>query len=156
MEIITMATIYQEQAMELVKAQAAVRSMTVSEMMTMRDELAAQLEGVAAAPAAVEEAGPVCDPKGAIKEGSVTCLICGKKMKVLTAKHLAKHDITPEDYRAKFGYKKGQPLAAKSLSRARRTSMKNMKLWTRRQKPVVAEVPAEKPAKKAKAEAAAS
>ena len=41
-----MATIYQEQAMELVKAQAAVRSMTVSEMITMRDELAAQLEAL--------------------------------------------------------------------------------------------------------------
>ena len=35
----------------------------------------------------------------------------------------------------KYGYKKTQALACKSLARERRAKMKDMKLWERRQKP---------------------
>ena len=70
----------------------------------------------------------------AVKESSVVCLECGKSFKVLTKKHLAAHNLTPEEYRAKYGYKKGAPLAAKSLQRERRKKMKDMRLWERRRK----------------------
>lgn len=133
---------YLDQAMELVKAQAAVKAMTPAEMIAMRDELAIALAGDAIV-VPDSEAGPACDPKGAIKERSITCLICGKQMKVITAKHLASHDTTPQEYRAKFGYKKNQPLACKALSRERKNRMKDIKLWERRQKPAKTETPAE-------------
>lgn len=132
---------YLDQAMELVKAQASVKAMTPAEMIAMRDEIAAALAGETAQ--TVVEDAPVCDPKAAIKERSITCLICGKQMKVITAKHLASHDITPEEYRAKFGYKKGQALACKALSRERKKAMQGMELWKRRQKPAKTETPAE-------------
>jgi predicted transcriptional regulator len=50
----------------------------------------------------------------------------------LTRKHLAQHGLTPDEYRAKHGMKKGTALAAKSLVRERRKKMKDMKLWERR------------------------
>ena len=34
----------------------------------------------------------------------VTCQICGKKLRTITAKHLALHNITPLEYDAKFGF----------------------------------------------------
>ena len=146
-------SIFHEQAMELVKAQASVKAMTPAEMIAMRDELAAKLAGEPEVEVVEEGLTPIMEPKAAIKESSITCLICGAKMKVLTAKHLAKHDITPEQYRAQFGYKKTQPLACKSLSRARKESMKGMRLWERRTGNVAAKAEA-KPAGKPKAKVA--
>lgn len=126
-----------KQALEIVKAQAGVRPMTEEEMMSMVTKLAMNLRGVAENGAVVEagtEAPPEVniDPKKAIKEKSVTCLECGKTFKVLTKKHLATHGLTPEEYREKYGYKKGTPLIAKSLSKARRKKMQEMQLWTKK------------------------
>ena len=76
------------------------------------------------------------DPKKAVKEKSVTCLECGKSFKVITKKHLATHGLTPEEYKAKHGYKKSMPLVCKSLQRDRRKKMKNMRLWEKKGKVV--------------------
>ena len=74
------------------------------------------------------------DPKKAIKEKSVTCLECGKSFKVITKKHLTTHDLTTEEYREKYGYKKGTALIAKALSKARKKKMQEMQLWTKKGK----------------------
>jgi predicted transcriptional regulator len=128
---------YLQSALEIVKAQASARPMTEAEIVSMVKSLA---EGIAAItggqvlPAGEAIAAPAMDPKKAIKESSVTCLECGKTFKVITAKHLAHHGLTPEEYKARHGYKKNQALASKSLVRARRAKMKDMKLWERRGK----------------------
>ena len=70
-----------------------------------------------------------------VKERSVTCLECGKNFKVLTKRHLATHGISAEDYRQKWGLKKGTALVCKALQRERRKKMNDMKLWERRRKP---------------------
>jgi len=126
---------YLKMAMEMVKAQAGVRTMSTDEMTLMVLELSKKLSGLAAGTEPVpqiEPAGPVLDPKKSIKEKSVTCLECGKVMKVLTAKHLAAHELTKAEYLAKYGMKKGTSLLAKGLSRARKEKMKSMELWKRR------------------------
>lgn len=126
-----------KQALEIVKAQAGVRPMTEEEMMSMVTKIAASLRSVAetgttAEPGAEAPSELSIDPKKAIKEKSITCLECGKTFKVLTKKHLATHGLTPEEYREKYGYKKGTPLIAKSLSKARRKKMQEMQLWTKK------------------------
>jgi len=130
---------YLKEALEIVKAQASVRTMTDEEITSMLKNVAAGIQAAAEADALpAEPATPAVDPAKAIKESSVLCLECGKSFKVLTKKHLAAHGITPEEYRAKYGYKKGAPLAAKSLQRERRKKMKDMRLWERRRKPAAA------------------
>jgi hypothetical protein len=52
----------------------------------------------------------------------------------LTKRHLTTHGLTPEQYKEKYGYKKGTSLVAKSLARSRRKTMQDMKLWERRKK----------------------
>jgi predicted transcriptional regulator len=130
---------YLKEALEIVKAQASVRTMTDEEITSMLKNVAAGIQAAAEADALpAEPTTPAVDPAKAIKESSVLCLECGKSFKVLTKKHLAAHGITPEEYRAKYGYKKGAPLAAKSLQRERRKKMKDMRLWERRRKPAAA------------------
>jgi len=126
-----------KEALEIVKAQASVRTMNEDEIVSMVGNLAHGIQ-VAAGTMPVPEAEQpalAVDPKKAIREASITCLECGKSFKILTKKHLAAHGITPEEYREKYGMKKGTPLACKSLQRERRKKMREMKLWERRQKP---------------------
>lgn len=123
---------YLKEALEIVKAQASVRTMTVEEITDMVQKLATGINAIAEGGTIPEEEEFAIDPKKAIREKSVLCCVCGKSFKILTKKHLASHDLTAEEYREKFGYKKKMPLVCKSLQRERRKKMKEMKLWTKR------------------------
>ncbi len=128
---------YLKSALEIVKAQASVRNMTDEEITSMVRRLAVGIRDISlAAESAEPEQAVDMDPKKAIKEKSVTCLECGKSFKVITKKHLASHGLTPEEYKAKHGYKKSMPLVCKSLQRERRKKMKDMRLWEKKGKGV--------------------
>lgn len=49
-------------------------------------------------------------PQDAITEDAIFCCICGEERQSLTAKHLATHDITVEEYKKLCGYPSDQPL----------------------------------------------
>ncbi len=127
---------YLKEALEIVKAQASVRTMTEEEITSMVQKLADGFRGISGEAEEEDEGAqvPIMDPKKAVKEKSVTCLECGKTFKILTKKHLGTHGLTPEAYREKWGYKKGAPLVSKGLQRERRKKMKDMKLWEKRKK----------------------
>ena len=124
-----------KEALELTKAQASVRTMTEDEMMSMILNLASKIQSVESgeqAEVSSEEKFMPVDAKKSIKEKSITCLECGKIMKVLTKRHLAIHGLDAVSYREKWGLKKGTPLTCKELQRSRRAKMKDMKLWEKR------------------------
>ena len=130
---------YLKQAIEIVKAQASVRNMNEEEITSMIKSLAGSIRGVAEGVVPAVETEAAVDPKNAILEKSVICCECGKSFKVLTKRHLATHGLTPDQYREKYGYKKGTSLVAKSLARERRKTMQGMKLWEKRKKAPKAE-----------------
>ena len=122
------------QAMAITSAQAGVRAMTAQEVVAYAREVAAgirQLQGDATCVSA-GATEPAVNPKDAVRETSVICLECGAKFKMLTKRHLAEHGLTPAEYKAKWGLKKGASLACKSLQRMRRQKMQDMQLCTRR------------------------
>jgi len=112
---------YIQEALEIVKAQASVRTMTEEEIISMVKAVAAGIQAISGEPMAVEgDQEMQADAKKALKEKSITCLDCGKSFKIITKKHLASHGLTPDEYRQKWGYKKKMPLVCKSLQRERR------------------------------------
>lgn len=123
-----------KQAIEIVKAQAAVRVMTEEEITSMMRSLAQSIHSVATGVDIEPETEPAVDPKNAIREKSVLCCECGKSFKVLTKRHLESHGLTVDEYKEKYGYKKETSLVAKSLARERRKTMLNMRLWEKRKK----------------------
>ncbi len=127
---------YVQQALDIVKAQASVRTMSEEEISSMVQSLSQQLKGIVdgnGIQAAVQKSQePAVHPKKAIREKAVVCLECGKKFKVISKKHLAQHDLTPEEYKEKWGYKKSQSLVTKELARQRKQKMQEMQLWKRR------------------------
>ncbi|CCO22697.1 MucR family transcriptional regulator [Maridesulfovibrio hydrothermalis] len=127
-----------KEALEIVKAQASVRTMTEEEITSMVQKLAAGIKKISEGMSDTSANDPVppVDPKKAIREKSIICLESGKSFKVLTKRHLAKYDLTPDEYREKWGYAKKTPLVCKSLQRERRKKMKEMRLWEKRKKVV--------------------
>ncbi|TIH13748.1 transcriptional regulator [Marinifilum sp. JC120] len=125
-----------KEALEIVKAQASVRTMTEEEITSMVQKLAAGIKKISEGmlDSGSTEPTPPVDPKKAIREKSIICLESGKSFKVLTKRHLAKYDLTPDEYREKWGYAKKTPLVCKSLQRERRKKMKEMRLWEKRKK----------------------
>ncbi|WP_319763932.1 MucR family transcriptional regulator [Maridesulfovibrio sp.] len=125
-----------KEALEIVKAQASVRTMTEEEITSMVQKLSAGIKKISDGmfDNGSQEPTPPVDPKKAIREKSIICLESGKSFKVLTKRHLAKYGLTPEEYREKWGYAKKTPLVCKSLQRERRKKMKEMKLWEKRKK----------------------
>lgn len=124
-----------KEALEIVKAQASVRTMTEDEITSMLQKLTRGIRSISESlppEDGVEDASGI-DPAKAIKEKNILCVECGKSFKLLTKKHLASHGLSPEEYRERCGYKKGTPLVCKALQRERRKKMKDMKLWERRE-----------------------
>lgn len=126
---------YLKEALEIVKAQASVRTMTEDEITSMVRKLSRGIREIDnGSTVVVEEEEIVCDPAKSVREKSITCCECGKSFKIITKKHLSSHGLDPNQYREKFGFKKGMPLVCKALQRDRRKKMKDMQLWTKRGK----------------------
>ena len=122
---------YLKEALEIVKAQAKVRTMSEEEIISMVQKLAEGIRDVCMGTQPTDEVQPLPIRKS-IKELSIICLECGKSFKILTKKHLASHGLDADAYREKWGVKRQTPLVCKALQRERRKKMKDMKLWERR------------------------
>lgn len=149
-----MNSIYNEQALDFAKIRAAQSPMSPTELSNYIRETAEELRLAAEGPQEIEptvqEQALAVNPKLAIKENTIACVVCGQKFKLLTSKHLASHGLTKESYCELAGYKKKTPLACKALQRARREKMQDMKLWERVDRTKGKEVKAPKPAPVAK------
>jgi hypothetical protein len=65
----------------------------------------------------------------AIQKDGVICLECGAIFRRL-AGHLCKHNLTSDEYKAKWGYNRTTPLEILSTRRKKRRTAIAMKLWT--------------------------
>src|SRR5678816_3462382 len=57
------------------------------------------------------------DPRRAICEEFIVCLICGRLLRQLTNTHLRAEGTTASEYKSRFGYNRRRPLMALSLRR---------------------------------------
>ena len=140
-----MAKSLTEMAAEIVAAQASHAVMAADDMVGALNKTFDALKNIKT----IEEGGPDADappvdPKKSIQRNYIVNLEDGKKYKQLTARTLAKFELTPAEYRKKWGFKARQPLAAKALSAKRRKTAKALGLGEKLQE-----------ARKAKAAAAA-
>lgn len=128
---------YLKEALEIAKAQASVRVMKEEEITAFVQKVTQGIRVVAETEQPVEMSTEemVLEGRKSVKEKSVICLECGKNFKVLTKRHLATHGISTDEYREKWGFKKGSALVCKALQRERRKKMNDMKLRERRRKP---------------------
>lgn len=129
-----------ELAVEIVQSQASMSKMTGEEIEAalirtynaLHKIQRAEVEGRPIAmdgepgegAAGRSEACMQADPRASIQEDKVACLECGSEYRQLTANHLKTHQLTPKEYKRKWGFPLKQSLAAKSLTKLRSRSAK--------------------------------
>ena len=124
-----------EMAAEIVQAQASRSKMSPEEIEfaltrtfnALQKMQKAEDEGTVLSSRSIEEevlSEKKTDPKASIQESKIICLECGAEMKQLTTNHLSTHDLTPRQYKKKYGFPLKQPLSARSLTRSRSKAAK--------------------------------
>ncbi len=57
------------------------------------------------------------DPRQAVQQDAIRCLVCGRAFRQLTNTHLRAHGLSVEGYKQQFGYNRGRPLMCLALQR---------------------------------------
>ena len=57
------------------------------------------------------------DPRQAVEQDVIRCLVCGSAFRQLTNTHLRAHGMSAEAYKRQFGYNRGRPLMCVALQR---------------------------------------
>ena len=107
---------------EIVSAYVSNNHIAPSELAGLITTVAGQLSKVGAKPEqpAEEKPEPAVSVRRSIRPDHLVCLICGKPQKILK-RHLAvQHDLTPGQYRERFGLKPDYPMAAPNYAQQRR------------------------------------
>ena len=107
---------------EIVSAYVSNNETALSDVAALITAVAGQLSriGTAPEPVEVEKPEPAVPIRRSIQRDRLLCLVCGKPQKVLK-RHLAvRHDLTPAQYRERFGLKPDYPMAAPSYVQRRR------------------------------------
>jgi hypothetical protein len=55
------------------------------------------------------------DPRQAVQQDAIWCLVCGGAFRQLTNTHLRGHGLTADEYKRRFGYNRGRPLMCRGL-----------------------------------------
>ena len=120
----------------IVAAYVSNNSISSSELPALIAETHAALSRAAgrAAPLEREESKPKIAVKKSVMPDHIVCLEDGKKFKSLK-RHLRTHyNLSPEEYREKWGLPHDYPMVAPNYARARSDLAKKMGLGTRREK----------------------
>ena len=119
-----------ELAAEIVSAYVSNNSVPSSELPSLLSDVHAALVRVAtgAQPAVVEAAKPAVPPKKSITSDYIICLEDGRKFKSLKRHLRTKYNMSPEEYRAKWGLAKDYPMVAPNYAKARSDLAKQMGL----------------------------
>ncbi len=143
-----------EMASEIVQTQVSLTPMTAGdiasslrEVFTTLTELQEAESGEIELPE-IQKLAPAraLTPEDSIQNDKVICLECGAEMKQLTKLHLSAHGLTAKEYKKKYGFTMGTPLAAKSLTKARSKAAKkrgvpeNLKKYMEQRRQARAEV----------------
>jgi predicted transcriptional regulator len=59
----------------------------------------------------------LADPRRAVTEDTIVCLLCGSPFRQLTNTHLRGHGMTADEYKRRFGYNRRRALMCGALRR---------------------------------------
>ncbi len=67
--------------------------------------------------AGMKAAAMLADPRRAVTEEAIVCLLCGGLFRQLTNTHLRGHGMTADEYKRRFGYNRRRALMCGALRR---------------------------------------
>ena len=140
-----------EKTTEIVAAFVSKNPMATADLPALIQAVHRALTGIStAAPEPEPRKEPAVPIRRSITPDHLVCLEDGKTFKSLKRHLRTKYDLSPEDYRAKWGLPKDYPMVAPNYAAARSALAKNMGLGKGGRQPV-AVAPAAKAKRVAKA-----
>jgi predicted transcriptional regulator len=137
-ETITMseATNHVELAAEIVSAYVSNNSVPSGDLPSLLSDVHAAIVRVAtgAQPVVVEAAKPAVPPKKSITSDYIICLEDGRKFKSLKRHLRTQYNLSPEEYREKWGLPSDYPMVAPAYAKARSALAKQMGLGQQRRR----------------------
>ncbi len=124
---------------DIVAAHVSNNSVAVNDLPQLIANVHSALAGLGGA-SSLPEAKP--EPKvpvrSSIKPDYIVCLEDGKKLKMLKRHLMTHYQMTPDQYRQKWGLNSDYPMVAPNYAEQRRTLAKAIGLGTKRKRPVTA------------------
>lgn len=106
---------------DIVSAHASHNSVKPSELPRLIESIYATLEGLGKPELVIEEKRePAVSIRSSVKPDAITCLECGAKQKMLKRHLGTHHQITPAEYKARWGLNADYPLVAPDYAATRR------------------------------------
>ena len=121
---------------DIVAAHVSNNSVAVNDLPNLIQNVHQALNGISASSSAAEtRPEPKVSIRSSVKPDYGSCLECGKKQKMLKRHLLTNHEMTPADYRQKWGLSSDYPMVAPNYAEQRRKLAKSIGLGTKRRKP---------------------
>lgn len=109
-----------EMTAEIVSAYVSHNRVAVSDVPSVIRAVASNLEKLGIEePPAPEKPEPAVSVRRSVSPNHITCLICGKKQKLLKRHLSAEHNLTPPAYRELFELRPDYPMVAPSYAQQR-------------------------------------
>ncbi|MES2002130.1 MAG: MucR family transcriptional regulator [Pseudomonadota bacterium] len=117
---------------DIVAAHVSNNSVAVNDLPTLIQNVHMALAGIAGAGSAPEvKLEPAVSVRASIKPDYIICLEDGKKLKMLKRHLMTHYNMTPDDYRRKWGLNSDYPMVAPNYAEQRRVLAKSIGLGTK-------------------------
>ena len=117
---------------DIVAAHVSNNSVAVNDLPTLIQNVHMALAGIAGAGSAPEvKLEPAVSVRASIKPDYIVCLEDGKKLKMLKRHLMTHYNMTPDDYRRKWGLNSDYPMVAPNYAEQRRVLAKSIGLGTK-------------------------
>ncbi|MDG1971610.1 MAG: MucR family transcriptional regulator [Paracoccaceae bacterium] len=120
---------------EIVSSHVSNNAVNQNDLTTMIQTVFTTLEGLSGPKEEpVEELKPAVSIKRSVTDEYIVCLEDGKKLKMLKRHLKTSYDLTPEEYRARWGLASDYPMVAPAYARKRQELAKEIGLGRKRKK----------------------
>ena len=120
---------------DIVSAHVSNNSVAVSDLPLLINNVHSALSGLGDQPEApAPKLEPAVSVRSSVKPDYVVCLEDGKKLKMLKRHLMTHYNLTPDQYRQKWGLNADYPMVAPNYAEQRRTLAKKIGLGTKRKR----------------------
>ena len=120
---------------DIVSAHVSNNSVAVNDLPQLIQNVHSALTGLGArAPEPEAKLEPAVSVRASVKPDYIVCLEDGKKLKMLKRHLMTHYQMTPDEYRAKWGLNADYPMVAPNYAEQRRTLAKKIGLGTKRRR----------------------
>ena len=120
---------------DIVAAHVSNNSVAVNDLPNLIQNVHSALSGISATSGQQEpKPEPKVSIRSSIRPDYIVCLEDGKKLKMLKRHLMTHYNMTPDQYRQKWGLSPDYPMVAPNYAEQRRTLAKSIGLGTKRRK----------------------